>query len=254
MKRFSGISLITCDVPRLRNFYCDLLQVEAEGDDGHATLVTDGGDISIVSTRYMEQLVPDGLHALGYGGQTLEFEVEDVEREHQRLMLMSIPIVKPPDIHPWGRRSVWFYDPAGNLVSFYTPVMAGQCNRHSFTGKSVDNKALVQHYFERLLNHRDLSVCDELLAADYQDHDAPPETAVGPQGAKEYVADFLATYPNLHVSIEKMVAEGNRVAARLLWDGTHAQTGEPLRQVGVVMVRLNDQGLLAERWSTYMFL
>jgi len=230
------------------------LQVKAEGDDGHATLVTDGGDITIVSTRYLEQLVPAGLHAVGYGGQTLEFEVDDIDRESQRLQMLSIPIVKPVAVHPWGRRSVWFYDPVGNLVSFYTPVMAGQCNRNSFTGRSVDNKTVVQYYFERLLNDRDLSVCDELLAEDYCDHNAPAETAIGPQGAKEYIADFLATYPNLHVSIEKLVAEGNRVAARLLWAGTNVQTGESLRRVGVVMVRLNDQGLLAERWSTYMFL
>lgn len=254
MKRFSGICLITRDVPRLRQFYCELLQVAAEGDHEYVTLATDEVDFSIVSARRMEQLAPGSLQGVGQGNYTLEFEVADVEREYQQLLRLAVPIAKPPDVHPWGRRAVWFHDPEGNLVSFYTPVAGTQGHKYAHARKRLDSKALVQHYFDRLLNQRDLTVCDELLAADYCDHDAPAETPLGPQGTKAYVADFLATYPNLQVDIEKVVAEGKRVAARLIWHGTHATTGEPLCQVGVVIVRLNEQDQLAERWSTYMFL
>lgn len=252
--RFSGICLITHNVPLLRHFYCDLLDVEAEGDDGHVTLATEGTDFSIVSTQCMEQLVPGRLGEVQHGGSTLEFEVADVDREYQRLLLLAIPIVKSPAIHPWGRRSVWFRDPVGNLVSFYTPLSTQQWHKSLRNGQAANNKALVQHYFERLLNERDLSVCDELLAADYYDHDAPPEMPLGPQGTKAYVANLLAAYPNLHVDIDKIIAEGNRVAIRLVWRGNQAETGEPYHRISVIMVRLNEQGQLAEQWSTYMVL
>lgn len=254
MKRFSGICLITRNVPRLRQFYCDLLQVAAEGDQEYVTLATDEVDFSIVSARRMEQLAPGCLAEGGQGNYTLEFEVEDVEREYQHLLRLAIPIAKPPDVHPWGRRAVWFHDPEGNLVSFYTPVAGQQGLKYGHMRKKVDSRALVHQYFDRLLNQHDLAVCDELLAADYCDHDAPAETPLGPLGTKAYISSFLDTYPNLQVDIEKVVAEGNRVAARLIWNGTHATTGDPLCQVGVVIVRLNEQGKLAERWSTYMFL
>lgn len=121
------------------------------------------------------------------------------------------------------------------------------------TGQRVepDGKAAVRAYFHRLINERDLSVCDDLLASDYRDHDAPPGAPPGAVGTKEFVADFLRDYPDLWVDIEDIVAEGDRLAARLVWRGTHKDSGRPYYQMGIVMVRLNREGQLAERWSAY---
>ena len=52
----------------------------------------------------------------------IEFEVEDVDQEFERLQAMNVEIVKPPTTQPWGRRSVWFRDPDGNIVNFYASV------------------------------------------------------------------------------------------------------------------------------------
>lgn len=254
MKRFRGICIITQDVPRLRHFYCDVLQVAAEGDARFATFSMAGADLALFTEQGMEQMAPHSMQGAGRGGYTLEFEVEDVDQEYQRLLVLNIPIVKPPTTQAWRRRSVWFRDPDGNIVNFYTPNQERQENEKQPSVPGIDGKVLVREYFERLFNKRDLSVCDELLASDYYDHDAPPETPPGPQSAKEVAANFLAMYPNLHVDIEKLVAEENRVAARLVWCGTHAKTGEILHQLGIIMVRLNKRGQLVERWSTYMAL
>jgi len=112
-------------------------------------------------------------------------------------------------------------------------------------------KARVRRYFQRLLNEKDLSACDEMLAGDYVDHDAPPDTPPGPQSVKEFVAGFLAEYPNMHVDIVDIMAEGNQVAARLVWRGNQRESDEEFHQMGIVILRLDDQGRLAERWSAY---
>ncbi len=112
-------------------------------------------------------------------------------------------------------------------------------------------KALVRRYFQRLLNEKDLSVCDEMLSSNYVDHDAPPNTPPGPQSVKEFVAGFLADYPNMHVDILDIIAEGNKVAARLVWRGNHRETGAEYQQMGNIILRLDDTGRLAERWSAY---
>jgi catechol 2,3-dioxygenase-like lactoylglutathione lyase family enzyme len=42
----------------------------------------------------------------------------------ERLLTEGVEIVKPPTTQPWGRRSVWFRDPDGNVVSFYANTEA----------------------------------------------------------------------------------------------------------------------------------
>ena len=113
-------------------------------------------------------------------------------------------------------------------------------------------KALVRRYFQRLLNEKDLSACDEMLAGNYVDHDASPDSPPGPHSIKEFVAGFLEEYPNMHVDILDIVAEGNKVAARLEWRGNYRASGEEFRQMGIIILPLDDTGRLAERWSAYI--
>jgi catechol 2,3-dioxygenase-like lactoylglutathione lyase family enzyme len=125
MRRFNGICIVTRDVRRLRDFYRDVLQVESEGDDVFTAFSTEGADLSLFTEQGMEQMAPGSMKAAGHGGCTLEFEVEDVDREYERLTKMNIPIVKPPTTQPWGLRSVWFLDPDDNIVNFYANVAGG---------------------------------------------------------------------------------------------------------------------------------
>lgn len=117
--RFNGICLVSRNVKRLREFYESALRVEAEGDDIHVKLETAGAVLSIFSESGMEQMAPGSMKDYGHGGFTTEFEVENVDDEYQRLKSMDVPIVKMPTTQKWGRRSVWFRDPDGNIVNFY---------------------------------------------------------------------------------------------------------------------------------------
>lgn len=122
MKTIKGICLVTKDVPRLRDFYQDILGYQVEGDETFVTFTAAGAQLSICDEKIMEGMAPGKLAATGSGHFTLEIEVEDVDKEYQRLIDIHAPIVKPPTTQPWGIRSVWFRDPDGNVVNFYSHV------------------------------------------------------------------------------------------------------------------------------------
>ena len=122
MKKFTGLCLITPDVLRLSAFYRDLLEVEMQGDQVHAELATQGAGLYVFAENGMEQMAPRSMQGAGHGSFTIEFQVEDVDSEHERLLKMGVPIVKPPTTYPWGRRAVWFRDPDGNIVNFYSQL------------------------------------------------------------------------------------------------------------------------------------
>jgi predicted enzyme related to lactoylglutathione lyase len=117
--KFTGICLITNDVPALADFYSQLLGVTAEGDAQHMELHTDGAGIAIFTVQGMEDMAPGCMQGAGHGGCTLGFEVQDVDEEYARLQALGVEIVKLPQSYPWGTRSVWLRDPDGNIVDFY---------------------------------------------------------------------------------------------------------------------------------------
>jgi predicted ester cyclase len=71
----------------------------------------------------------------------------------------------------------------------------------------------------------------------------------GAQNTKAFVAQFLEDHPDLHVTVEDILAESHKAAARLIWTGTHRHTGERYHQTGIVILHLNDSGQIVERWS-----
>ena len=120
--RFNGICIITQNVDRLCAFYMEILKLEPEEGNVFEIIPTEGAVLSIFSSERMEKMAPGYLKEAGYGSYTIEFEVEDVDREFERLKALNVEIVKPPTTQPWGRRSVWFRDPDRNIVNFYANV------------------------------------------------------------------------------------------------------------------------------------
>lgn len=120
--KFTGICLITKDVPSLADFYTRVLGVTAEGDAAHMELHTEGAGIAIFSIEGMEGMAPDSMQGAGCGSITLAFEVQDVDAEYERLKTLGVAFVMLPRTHPWGARSFWFRDPDGNIVDFYAQI------------------------------------------------------------------------------------------------------------------------------------
>jgi predicted SnoaL-like aldol condensation-catalyzing enzyme len=113
------------------------------------------------------------------------------------------------------------------------------------------SKAVVLEYFRRLFEQRDLTVLDDLLAADYVDHDSPPDAPAGAAATRKFVSAFLGEYPDMSVTIDDILAEDDRVAVRAIWRGINARSGSEYHQMGIVIFRLNADGRLRERWSAY---
>ena len=61
----------------------------------------------------------------------IEFLVDDVDKEYERLKALVTEWVLEPTTMPWGNRSILFRDPDGNLVNLFTPVTEEAIKRFS---------------------------------------------------------------------------------------------------------------------------
>jgi len=121
-----------------------------------------------------------------------------------------------------------------------------------------ENKAIVRRSFEDLLNQGDRNVADEVYAPDFLGHDpAMPEEMRGPEDAKQFVSFYRSAFPDIHVTIEDQVAEGDRVVTRFTTRGTHQgelmgipPSGKRVEMSGMTMNRVSG-GKIAEEWDNY---
>lgn len=125
------------------------------------------------------------------------------------------------------------------------------------------NKQLVRRHFEELFNRQHLAVADELVAQEYLEHaiapfgQAEPGRVDGPTHLRQTAQWLLAQFPDLHMTIEAIVAEGDLVAARVLSEGTNLgalngmlpPTGKRFAARQSHWFRVAD-GKLAEHWAT----
>ena len=114
------------------------------------------------------------------------------------------------------------------------------------------NKAVLRRWFEAW-NTRSVSVlealADEIFTTDFVVHDkAQPAAVMGREGIKQFVRDVLKNTPDIHITVEDMTAEGDRVAIRYTPAGTDASTGKPTRTL-VIQVSRMAGGKMAEAWS-----
>jgi ketosteroid isomerase-like protein len=111
-------------------------------------------------------------------------------------------------------------------------------------------KQFIRRHFDEFVNQRNLDVADVNFAPDFVDHgsDVPPGTPPGPLGAKEYVGSALKKFPDMRVTVEDVIVEGDKVVVRNTWEGTDRDTGRKLRFGGIVIWRVSN-GQLAERWA-----
>ena len=118
------------------------------------------------------------------------------------------------------------------------------------------NKKLVRRQFEELINNKNLTVIDSDMAADFIDHEAAPSLAPGLEGVRQHISGLHQNCPDLHVTIEDIIAEGDRVVVRNTWRGTHTgpafgvpPTGKSFVLKGIVVWRIRDSQI-CERWAT----
>jgi predicted ester cyclase len=128
---------------------------------------------------------------------------------------------------------------------------------------SEANKELVWRHFEEIFNRRNLSAADELMAQDYLEHavapfgQAEPGRVDGPAAMRQTAQWLLAQFPDLQMTIEAIVAEGDTVAVRVFSEGTNLgplngvvpPTGKRFAARQSHWFRV-EGGRLAEHWAT----
>jgi steroid delta-isomerase-like uncharacterized protein len=115
-----------------------------------------------------------------------------------------------------------------------------------------ENKALVRRIVDEVINRGEMESFDELVATDYVDL-AEGEQPVGREEYRELIAETRAALPDLEMTIEGEVAEGDTVAIRFRASATHSgeflgvpPTGRRLEWVGMGWLRIRD-GQIVER-------
>jgi C-1 hydroxylase len=118
-----------------------------------------------------------------------------------------------------------------------------------------ENKAVVRKMFEAI-NKQSLASLDKLMAPDFVLHMHGQQTqgwAVG----RQVVEDEIKAFPDFHVAIEDIIAEGDKVCVRLEETGTHkgeyhglSPTGNRLSYAVAAIWRIVE-GKITEGWIIY---
>ena len=87
---------------------------------------------------------------------------------------------------------------------------------------SEANKEFVRRHFEEIFNRKNLAVCDETMAEDFVEHaaapfaDSAPGRVRGPQAMRASAEWLLAQFPDLHMTVEVVISDGDTMAVRIL--------------------------------------
>jgi len=116
------------------------------------------------------------------------------------------------------------------------------------------NKLVYRNFIKEVFNEGRLDLLETFLDRSYINHDAPPGTPVGIDGVRQIVTMFRAAFPNLKVSIEDQIAEGDKVCSLVTIGGDHngrifgvPPTGKTIVMTGLTMVRIVN-GKIRESW------
>ncbi len=120
---------------------------------------------------------------------------------------------------------------------------------------SEDNKAKMRQFYEEVVQNGNIARLDEFAAPDFVDHNPGPGQAPGAEGIKQFFTAIRAAVSDLRVSVEQIIAEGDRVAAHVSMSGTHTGELMGLPPSGKeVVIRVSDivrieNGKAVERWG-----
>jgi steroid delta-isomerase-like uncharacterized protein len=117
-----------------------------------------------------------------------------------------------------------------------------------------ENRAFLRRFYEEVLNKGNLDFIDEICAPDYVEH-AHESPSPDREGLKREMAMLRGAFSDLHVTVEDLVAEGDKVVARTTARGTHSgalmglpPTGKVVTVSGMDITRFAG-GMAVEHWG-----
>lgn len=116
-------------------------------------------------------------------------------------------------------------------------------------------KEVLGRALEEIFNQGRFAAADELIAPDYINRDASPGQGTGPNGVVHVARLYRTAFPDLKLSVERMISEGDCVAVHVREEGTHlgpfegiAPTGRRVVWNWIGIYRVAG-GKLVERWG-----
>jgi steroid delta-isomerase-like uncharacterized protein len=116
------------------------------------------------------------------------------------------------------------------------------------------NKALLRRLYEEALQQGNLALIDQLFSPAFIDHSTPDQPP-GPAGVKAYFREIRNAFPDIQVTLDDLIAEGDRVVARTTWRGTHLGAYEGVPASGrsvtrtLIQIFLIANKVIMEEWN-----
>jgi len=125
---------------------------------------------------------------------------------------------------------------------------------------SKSNKMIVARYIEKVINTGDISLLEQFVSADYQEVYNNQIYKVGIQGAREHILGVRQTYPDLELTINQQIGEGDWVVTLYTMRGIHSgawmgiqPTGKIIQVTGVNVDRVVDGKIVEHGGAANMF-
>ncbi|HEY2587049.1 MAG TPA: ester cyclase [Tepidisphaeraceae bacterium] len=122
------------------------------------------------------------------------------------------------------------------------------------------NKELTRRWFAEVWNQRREATIDELMSPEAIAHGLSPGAGgplKGPAAFRIFWNQFGGAFPDMNITVEDLVAEGDRVAARIRFTGTHqghhlgaAPTGKRIIGTGITLCRW-ENGQIVDGWNEF---
>jgi predicted ester cyclase len=120
------------------------------------------------------------------------------------------------------------------------------------------NKDIYRRFVEECYNNHNVDAIDELVAPDKVNHNPFPGEPIGREGSKYNIRQCLDGFPDLHIIIDLLVAEGDLVTGYLSWTGTHTgqfmgiePTNDPVTVKATSTIRIDENDQIAEHWGVW---
>jgi steroid delta-isomerase-like uncharacterized protein len=121
---------------------------------------------------------------------------------------------------------------------------------------SEENKALARQSWE-IVNQRNPDLIEEVYPPDFVWHE-PDQDLRGYEQAKQFVSTFFKALPDINITVEDVIAEGDKAVSRYTIRGTHQgeteefgpPTGRKMELKGITIHRF-EEGKIVEEWEAY---
>ena len=121
-----------------------------------------------------------------------------------------------------------------------------------------DNKSIARRIFNDIINTGNVALADALYAPSYVYHGSGGVELRGPEGFKQLVGMYLTAFPDVRLTIDDLIGEGDQVVVRWTARGTHLgdltgiapPTGRPISITGIIVMRFAD-GKVVEDFENF---